>query len=130
MGFFFSRRIGLARNKEGDLIENKILTGIRVSGKINNNLKLGFLNMLTDEDLNNYIPMNLNSVISLHQRVFKRSLVKFLFVNRQNTQDYEFVNYEDKFNRVAGMEYDLITEKNKWNGRAYFYKAANRRSLP
>ena len=33
------------------------------------------------------------------------------------------VNYEDKFNRVAGMEYDLITEKNKWNGRAYFYKS-------
>ena len=127
MNPFFSRRIGLARNKQGDLIENNILTGIRVSGKINNNLKLGFLNMLTDKDLNNYIPMNLNSVISLHQRVFKRSLVKFLFVNRQNTQDYEFVNYEDKFNRVAGMEYDLMTEKNKWNGRAYFYKSYENR---
>ena len=74
--------------------------------------------MLTDEDLNNYIPMNLSSVISLHQRVFKRSLVKFL-INRQNTQDYEFVNYEDKFNRVAGMEHDLITEKNK-NGMEEF----------
>ena len=123
MNPFFSRRIGLARNIYGDLIENKILSGIRVSGKINKNLKLGFLNMLTDEDLNNNIPMNLNSVISLHQRVFKRSLVKFLFVNRQNTQDYEFVNYEDQFNRVAGLEYDLITEKNKWNGRAYFYKS-------
>ena len=123
MNPFFSRRIGLARNKQGDLIENKILSGIRVSGKINNNLKLGFLNMLTDEDLSNDIPMNLNSVISLHQRVFKRSLVKFIFVSRQNTQDYEFVNYEDQFNRVAGIEYDLMTEKNKWNGRAYFYKS-------
>tara|TARA_S200000501_G_scaffold149170_1_gene140688 strand:- start:534 stop:2852 length:2319 start_codon:yes stop_codon:yes gene_type:complete len=123
MNPFFSRRIGLARNNQGDLIENKILSGIRVSGKINNNLKLGFLNMITDEDLNNNIPMNLNSVISLHQRVFKRSLVKFLFVNRQNTNDYEFVNYEDKFNRVVGIEYDLITEKNKWNGRGYFYKS-------
>ena len=123
MNPFFSRRIGLARNTQGDLIENKILSGIRISGKINNNLKLGFLNMLTDEDLSNNIPMNLNSVISLHQRVFKRSLVKFIFVNRQNTQDYEFVNYEDQFNRVAGIEYDLITQKNKWNGRAYFYKS-------
>ena len=123
MNPFFSRRIGLAKNSQGDLIENKILSGIRISGKINNNLKLGFLNMLTDEDLSNNIPMNLNSVISLHQRVFKRSLVKFIFVNRQNTKDYEFVNYEDIFNRVAGIEYDLITEKNKWNGRAYFYKS-------
>ena len=123
MNPFFSRRIGLAKNSQGDLIENKILSGIRISGKINNNLKLGFLNMLTDEDLSNNIPMNLNSVISLHQRVFKRSLVKFIFVNRQNTQDYEFVSYEDQFNRVAGIEYDLITEKNKWNGRAYFYKS-------
>ena len=24
---------------------------------------------------------------------------------------------------VTGMEYDLITENNKWNGRAYFYKS-------
>ena len=123
MNPFFSRRIGLAKNSQGDLVENKILSGIRISGKINNNLKLGFLNMLTDEDLSNNIPMNLNSVISLHQRVFKRSLVKFIFVNRQNTKDYEFVNYEDIFNRVAGIEYDLITEKNKWNGRAYLYKS-------
>ena len=53
--------------------------------------------MLTDEDLNNYIPMNLNSVISLHQS-FKKSLVKFLFINRQNTK-IMVVNYEDKFNR-------------------------------
>ena len=123
MNPFFSRRIGLARNSQGDLIENKILSGIRISGKINNNLKLGFLNILTDEDLSNNIPMNLNSVISLHQGVFKRSLVKFIFINRQNTEDYEFVNYEDQFNRVAGIEFDLITEKNKWNGRAYFYKS-------
>ena len=76
MNPFFSRRIGLARNINGDLIENKILSGIRVSGKINNNLKLG-LNMLTDEDLNNNIPMNLNSVISLHQEFSKDLLSNF-----------------------------------------------------
>lgn len=40
---FFSRRIGLSKNKAGDLIQNDILGGVRLSGKINQNWRLGFV---------------------------------------------------------------------------------------
>ena len=33
---FFSRRIGIAKDKDGNNIENKIIAGLRLSGKINN----------------------------------------------------------------------------------------------
>ena len=34
---FFSRRIGISTNKDGELIENRIISGLRLSGKINDN---------------------------------------------------------------------------------------------
>ena len=36
---FFSRRIGVAQDKNGNTIENKILAGVRLSGKINDDIR-------------------------------------------------------------------------------------------
>ncbi len=120
---FFTRRIGLARNLDGDIIQNKIIGGVRLSGKINKNLKFGFLSMMTDEDLSNEIPSNLNTVISLHQKVFSSSALKFLFINREITKDYDFVEKNDKYNRFLGIEYDLNSKDNVWNGRFFAYNS-------
>ena len=59
---FFSRRIGVAKNKDGETVENKILAGVRLSGKINNSTRIGFLNVLTTEDIENEIPQNNNTL--------------------------------------------------------------------
>ncbi|MGA1150666.1 MAG: DUF5916 domain-containing protein, partial [Flavobacteriaceae bacterium] len=48
---FFSRRIGIARDKEGNNIQNTILGGVRLSGKIDENWRLGVLNIQNKEDL-------------------------------------------------------------------------------
>ncbi len=120
---FFTRRIGLSRDLNGDLIQNKIVGGFRLSGKINNNLKIGVLSMLTDEDLSNEIPSNLNTVVSFHQKVFNSSAIKFLFINRETTKDYDFVEKNDKYNRLLGLEYDLISKSNLWNGRFFAYNS-------
>ena len=69
---FFSRRIGVAEDLDGNTIENKIIAGARLSGKLNSNLRLGFLNILTDADIANEIPSNLNTVFTLRQKVFSR----------------------------------------------------------
>jgi len=66
---FFSRRIGIARNIDGESIENRIIAGVRLSGKVNNNLRLGILSMQTDEDIANEIPTVNNSVIPLKHKV-------------------------------------------------------------
>ncbi len=120
---FFTRRVGLSRDLEGNIIQNKILGGFRLSGKINNSLKIGVLSMLTDEDIENEIPSNLNTVITLHQKVFNSSAIKFLFINREVTKDYDFVNENDNFNRLVGIEYDLISKTNLWNGRFFAYNS-------
>ena len=120
---FFTRRIGLSRNTDGDVIQNKIIGGLRLSGKINNNLKIGVLSMLTEEDILNEIPSNLNTVVSLHQKVFNSSAIKFLFINREITKDYDFVDKNDTFNRLVGLEYDLISKGNLWNGRFFAYNS-------
>jgi hypothetical protein len=120
---FFTRRIGLARDAQGNLVENDIIGGIRLSGKISNGLKIGLLSMLTNDDVANEIPSNLNTVLSLNQKVFNRSALKFLFINRETTQDYDFVDQNDTFNRLIGLEYDLNSIDNVWNGRFFTYNS-------
>ena len=93
---FFSRRIGVAKDINGNTIENKISSGMRLSGKINKNLRIGFLNMITEEDSKNNIPSNLNSLITLRHKVFNRSSVSLFFIDRRSTKDYQFLDKEEK----------------------------------
>ncbi len=120
---FFSRRIGIAKNKDGETIENKIIAGARLSGKLNNNLRLGFLNMQTAEDLENEIPTVNNMVVSLQQKMFSRSNLNVLFINKQATKDYDFLDPADEYNRVIGMDYRLASADNTWSGRYFFHKS-------
>jgi hypothetical protein len=120
---FFSRRIGIAKDLDGTTIENNILGGARLSGKLNENLRLGFLNMQTAEDQANEIPTNNNTVIALQQQVFKTSNIGFVFVNRQVTKSTDFIEDADKYNRIVGLDFNLQTEENKWTGKYYLHKS-------
>ena len=120
---FFSRRIGVAEDLDGNTIENKIIAGARLSGKLNSNLRLGFLNILTDADIANEIPSNLNTVFTLRQKVFTRSNVSFFFIDRRTTEEYDFISEEEKKNSVTGIEYNLASSDSKWTGRAFFHKS-------
>ena len=120
---FFSRRIGVAKDLEGNTIENKITSGLRLSGKINKNLRIGFLNMITEADVKNNIPSNLNSLITLRQKVFNRSNISFFFIDRRTTKDYDFVSLEEKANSVLGLEYNLASKDSKWTGRTFIHKS-------
>ena len=120
---FFSRRIGIAKDMNGNSIENGIVAGARLSGKLNNNLRLGILNVQTEEDLANEIAATNNSVIAIQQKLFSRSNISFLFINKQATKDYTFLNPEDKYNRVIGVDYNLASKDNTWNGRYFVHKS-------
>ena len=120
---FFSRKIGVAKDIDGNTIENKIIGGVRLSGKINNNLRIGFLNMLTDEDIENEIPSNLNTVFTLRQKVFNRSNISFLFIDRSTVKEYDFIDSTEEFNRMLGLEYNLASVDSKWRGRAFIHKS-------
>jgi len=120
---FLTRRIGVAKDLEGNNIQNRIIAGARLSGKISDKMRLGFLNMLTDEDVKNEVASNNNTVVSLQQSVFSRSNLKFLFINRQTVKDYDFISSDEKFNRMLGLEYDLNSKDNVWKGRFFAYKS-------
>lgn len=120
---FFSRRIGVAQDLDGNTIENKIMAGARLSGKLNSNLRLGFLNMLTESDVNNQIASNLNTVFTLRQKVFDRSNISFFLIDRRTIGEYDFINKQDKKNSVSGVEYNLASPDSKWVGRAFYHKS-------
>ena len=120
---FFSRRIGVAQDKNGNIIENKILAGVRLSGKINDDTRIGFLNVLTDEDLENEIAQNNNSLLTFRKKVFSRSNISLFFLNRENTKKYDFVDDSNRFNRVLGAEYNLASNNGDWAGKAFLHKS-------
>ncbi len=120
---FFSRRIGIAENLDGETIENGIVGGIRLSGKINENWRLGLLNIQTEEDEENHIPGNNNTVFALQKKLFSRSNLSLLFVNRQTFKDYDFLEEAERYNRVIGLDYNLASADNTWTGKFYYHKA-------
>ena len=120
---FFSRRIGIAADTAGNTIENPILAGVRLSGKLNKDLRLGFFNILTEADTGNEIGGNNNTMLALQQKVFDRSNIGFFFISRQSLKDYEFQDPEDRYNRVIGVDYNLLSLDNKWNGQVFAHKA-------
>ena len=120
---FFSRRIGIAEDIDGESVENGIIGGIRLSGKINENWRLGLLNIQTEEDISNEIASNNNSVLAIQKKMFSRSNLSFIFVNRETFKDYDFVEETERYNRVVGLDYNLASADNTWTGKFYFHKS-------
>jgi hypothetical protein len=79
--------------------------------------------MQTDEDVANEIPTVNNSVISLQHKVFSRSNISVLFINKQSTKEYDFLDDSDKYNRVLGIDYSLASKDNTWSGKYFYHKS-------
>ncbi len=126
---FFSRRIGLASDINGDATENPIIAGARLSGKLNSNLRIGLLNVQTQEEEIDETPANNNAVAVVQYKTFSRSNISAFFINRQATKDYDFLNDDDdefgnnSYNRVAGIDYNLASADNTWIGKYYLHKS-------
>ncbi|MEP7194902.1 MAG: DUF5916 domain-containing protein [Saprospiraceae bacterium] len=125
---FFSRRLGLANNPlTGENSQIHILSGARLSGKINNKLRVGILNTITEKKKwsnENITPGASVSVLTLQQRIFARSTISAILVDKENfvkkLSKIQSVNIQS-FNRIAGLEYNLFTKDNKWEGESYYH---------
>ncbi|MEZ5042720.1 MAG: DUF5916 domain-containing protein [Saprospiraceae bacterium] len=121
---FFSRRIGVVRDTTtGQNIQNPILYGARLSGKLNENLRVGLLNMQTAREEENGLPSFNYTVAALQQKVFDRSNIAFLFVNKEAINGEKGNDLYNLYNRVAGLEYRLASKDTKWTGKAFFHMA-------
>jgi hypothetical protein len=120
---FFSRRIGIAKDSSDTSIQNDIIGGVRLSGKLSNDFRIGILNVQTASDALNKIGSNNNTVVALQQKVFSRSNIGAVFVNRQNTSQKEYISEDEEYNRVIGLDYNLANSDNSWNGKFYAHKS-------
>jgi hypothetical protein len=106
---FFSRRIGL---------DAPVLAGARLSGKIGNVWRIGFMNMTTQKTAD-FLSRNF-TVTSLQKKIFSRSKASFIFVNKEYFDEPGNNNF---FNRVAGFDCDLLTKNNYWNGKLFYHRS-------
>lgn len=118
---FFTRQIGISLDTAtGTNVQNRILYGARLSGKIDDNWRVGLLNTQTAADDFKGTPSMNYSVGALQRKVFGRSNIAAIFVNKQVLgKEREDMN---AYNRVAGLEYNLASKNNQWTGKAFYHQ--------
>lgn len=104
---FFSRRIGLGGVP--------IRFGARLSGKLNPDWRVGMMNMQTGAVETEGLPPQNFTVLALQRRVFSRSNVGFLAVNKESSNG--------SYNRNFGAEYNLASSTNHWTGKLLYLKS-------
>lgn len=146
---FFSRRIGIQGS--GSTQRNvPIIGGARVSGKIGSKWRIGVLNMITnkDETSEEISPAQNYAVAVLERQLFQRSRISAVFVGRNNLGEaaldsFNVVNNEvrdafgtkvdpndtlltlSKYNYVYGLDYNLATVNNRWEGNFYYHRSVD-----
>jgi hypothetical protein len=127
---FFSRRIGLAYNRVQQRNETvPILAGARLSGKLNDDWRIGLLSMQTRQlewDSASALPAANYTVATAQRKVFDRSAVSAILVSKQNflgALNDEQRNGLEAWNRVAGLEYNLYSKDNRWEGEWYYHRS-------
>ncbi|GAA4465497.1 hypothetical protein GCM10023189_46200 [Nibrella saemangeumensis] len=115
---FFSRRIGLGV---------PIRAGARLSGKLTKDWRIGLMNMQTGRVAERGLPEQNFAIMSLQRRVFARSNIGFLFVNKESLNYARGVDSlppgHSRYNRNIGLEYNLASANNQWTGKAFVLKA-------
>jgi hypothetical protein len=121
---FFSRRIGIARDTADNNVLVPIRFGARLSGKINRNWRVGLLNMQTAAQESNNINAQNYTVATFQRQVFSRSNIGGIFVNRQatNYDSSDSVN-TTRYNRVFGLDYNLVSSDNRWEGNIFYHRS-------
>ncbi|HEY3439418.1 MAG TPA: DUF5916 domain-containing protein [Paludibaculum sp.] len=114
---FFSRRIGLGGVP--------IRFGARLSGKLNKDWRIGAMNMQTGGVDEQGLPAQNFSVFALQRRIFARSNISFMLVDKESTafQPAGMTPVPSAYNRNFGAEYNLASKDNLWTGKVLYLKS-------
>ncbi|WP_158857294.1 DUF5916 domain-containing protein [Lunatibacter salilacus] len=122
---FFSRRIGVDRDENtGQNVQNPIFYGARLSGKLTDDLRIGAMNMQTANDPLRGISGKNFTVAALQKKVFNRSNVGVMLVNRESMDIHKGGTsiQHDASNRLAGVDYNLFSKDNRWSGKFFYHR--------
>ncbi|HEY5826110.1 MAG TPA: DUF5916 domain-containing protein [Cyclobacteriaceae bacterium] len=124
----YSRKIGLRYDSTvSGYIPTPIIGGSRISGKINNNLRFGGMTLFSKSEKvgeEKYIPAQNYSVLALQQKIFARSSIAAMFVNRQafGTDSLShFALSNSDYNRTLALEYNFASRNDKYSGKVYHH---------
>ena len=116
---FFSRRIG---------INTHIDFGARMSGRIDNNWRIGIMDMKTSLDDASLTPAQNFAVLALHRKLFKKSSIELFYIDK-TAIDFKPMDQKvimstgNTYNRNFGFEYNLAPKNNTWSGKTIFIKS-------
>lgn len=122
---FFSRRIGVDRDETtGQNVQNPILYGARLSGKLNEDWRVGLMNMQTANDSERGIVGKNFSVAALQKKIFTRSNLGLILIGRETLNSNGGLPLFDpgQYNRLIGFDYNLASADNKWTGKFFYHK--------
>ncbi|MFZ9980992.1 MAG: DUF5916 domain-containing protein [Cyclobacteriaceae bacterium] len=140
---FFTRRIGLIGDSTGLLRQVPIQYGARLSGKIGSQWRLGMMNLQTGKDKSIGLPTQNYGVAVIQRQVLTYSNLSFVFVNKQSdlegsydpdklyhpslvverTRGQVTEKVLNKYNRIAGADFSLVTKNNRWGGKMYYHRS-------
>ena len=123
---FFSRRIGVdIDSATGPNVQSKIIYGARLSGKLNENWRLGAMNMQTATDEEAGIVGKNFTVFALQRRVFERSNIGLIYANKETLalDDFQQLFDPNAYNRLLGIDYNLNSADGKWTGKAFYHRS-------
>lgn len=119
---FFSRRIGVAKDTiDGASYSNPILFGARLSGKLNEDTRLGLLTIQTAANEEYGLPSYNYSVATVQKKVFERSNVGLIMVNKEHFNNETDASHYTKYNRVVGSDFNLFSKDNRWTGKVFYH---------
>ncbi|MBT31861.1 MAG: hydrolase [Thalassobius sp.] len=127
---FFSRRIGVAIDSvTGQNVQNDILMGARLSGRINKDWRIGLLSMQGAKDDEIELPSINYTATALQRRFWQKSNLGFIFINKQVTGNIDDVDTEKAFNRVAGLDFNYVSDDNRWFGKTFYHQSFQNEDL-
>lgn len=117
---FFSRRIGLGRNtNNGQNVRVPIIAGARISGRLNKDWRIGYLNMQTAKSDEFGLPATNFSVAAIQRRIGKRNNIGLIFVNKDELNNKQS---DYRYNRIIGLDYNIASSTGKYQGKAFFHQ--------
>ncbi len=123
---FFSRRIGLVSNPRTGFNERvPILAGLRLSGRLDRNWRIGVLTMQTGRRSlgdSTTLPATNYGMLAVQRRISARSILSAMLVNKDPLQVVT-TDVATATNRVVGLEYALATANNQWQGKAFYHRS-------
>ncbi|HIF14973.1 MAG TPA: hydrolase, partial [Bacteroidetes bacterium] len=119
---FFSRKIGLSNGQQVPII-----AGTRLSGNLNNNWRIGIMNMLTNDMPELDLIAQNYSVAAAQRKIFSGSNIGFIMVNRQGINNSEIIAKD--YNRILGMDFNFASKDNSWVGKVFYHHAFDHEKL-